>query len=253
MKLKSVFPLGMLVVGGAVGFGWRCMRAANSGDPSAAVAPTAVATSETNAEAEALRAKLTAMRQRIKELEAKIVARQDGDAETEVETYRQSQTEADKRPMDLGAQRLMYVMKLKEEDPKQFVYLTNRMDRTSRWQRQQAQVRIDYFKRADVTKMTETERAVHEDLLACQEALGRIGEIGGIWDRSAEVENACVAEKREIKDRLQDLYHAEARTLVRLKALELGYTPDDSEEIAESVAGLLQATYNATEYTGMVD
>lgn len=242
----------MLVVGGAVGFGWRCARQTAPVESAVPAVACAAAQADEKASAEeALKTKLAAMRQRIKELEAKIVARRQGDAE--VETYRQPLAEADKKPVDLGAQRLMNIMKLKAEEPKQFVYLTNRMVRTARWQRQQAQVRVDYFKRADVTKMTDAERAVHEELLTCQETLGLIGEIGGVWDRSAEVENACIAEKREIQERIQDLYHAEARTLVRLKALDLGYTPDDSEEIAESVAGLLQATYNTTEYIGQLD
>ena len=264
MLKNYILPVGLLAAGFAVGVGLKRLgpdRApvpAQGGEVAAEKpAPVADATGER-------RAKLEAMRERIKELEAKLAARKNGDAEEEVASIRKAAFDATNGlskaelaktwpPKDYGAYRLEMIMRTRDEDPKQFTYMTNNMDRTSRWQRQQAGVRLEYFKRADVSKMTEEERAVHEDLLGCQEALMRIGEVNGIWDRSAEIENARREEDKDIKSRLVDLYQAEARTLVRLKALDLGYAEGDAEEIAESVSGLLKATYNQNEWIGKMD
>lgn len=264
MLKNYILPVGLLAAGFAVGVGLKRLGPdqapvpAQGGEVAAEKpAPVADATGER-------RAKLEAMRERIKELEAKLAARKNGDAEEEVASIRKAAFDATNGlskaelaktwpPKDYGAYRLEMIMRTRDEDPKQFTYMTNNMDRTSRWQRQQAGVRLEYFKRADVSKMTEEERAVHEDLLGCQEALMRIGEVNGIWDRSAEIENARREEDKDIKSRLVDLYQAEARTLVRLKALDLGYAEGDAEEIAESVSGLLKATYNQNEWIGKMD
>lgn len=263
MNLKHFVLIALFATGGGVGYGLRFVRNGCMDGPvdSAHEIESACADEEAASNSRAS-TRLDAMRRRIEELEAKIVARQSGDAEAEVESIRKARFEATngvekatvaKLPHDLGAYRLEYVMKLKAEDPRQFTHYTNTSVRSSRWQKNQAKVRFDYFSRADVTKMTEDERAVHEELLACQEALGRIAEIRAVWDRSAEVENAVYDEEREIKSRIVDLYQTEARTLVRLKALDLGYSDDDADEIAESVSGLLKATYNSTEYIGQMD
>lgn len=259
MKAKHVLPVILLALGVAAGVGSRRFGSENASVPVGPATEAADGAAAKSAdEAEAAKGRLAAMRLRIRDLEAKIAACKDADAgQDEIEqdaTNDISNAEAvANRPQDLGKSRLEQIMRLKREEPKQFVFRTNDMMRTSRWQKQQAQVRVEYFKRADVSKMTARERAIHEELIGCEEALGRIGEIGGIWDRSAEVENACVAEKKDIKSRIVELYQAEARTLVRLKALELGYSEADTEEIAESVSGLLKATYNTTEYIGKMD
>lgn len=250
LKMKLVFPVLFLVVGAAAGYGVRRAAFARA-DGSAPAASVDAAPKAVESESARTTARLDAMRKRIRELEALCKARGEAAAEAEKPA---EETPADaKQPLDLGAHRLAYVMKLKAEDPRQFTHYTNTAVRSARWKKNQAKVRIDYFGRADVTKMTEDERAVHEELLASQEALGRIAEIGAIWDRSAEVENAVREEETEIESRIVDLYQAEARTLLRLKALDLGYSGDDAAEIAESVSGLLKATYNSTEYIGQMD
>lgn len=255
MKMKLAFPVVFLAVGMAAGYGVRRAAFARA-DGSAPAASVDAAPKAVESESARTTARLDAMRKRIRELEALCKARGEAvsEAKAPADETPADATPADaKRPLDLGAHRLAYVMKLKAEDPRQFTHYTNTAVRSARWKKNQAKVRIDYFGRADVTKMTEDERAVHEELLASQEALGRIAEIGAIWDRSAEVENAVREEETEIESRIVDLYQAEARTLLRLKALDLGYSGDDAAEIAESVSGLLKATYNSTEYIGQMD
>ena len=195
MKTKFILSVGLLALGGAAGYGFRTLShdCACAESPVVCPAEQPVATPAPGADAVTAKDKLAAMRARIKELEAKIAARKNGDAEAEVESIRKaafdvtnglSKAEIAKtwppKDYDFGASRLEMIMRMRDEDPKQFNYMTNNMDRMSRWQRQQDGVRLEYFKRADVSKMTEAERAVHEDLLACQEALVRIGEINGI-------------------------------------------------------------------------
>lgn len=263
MKSKCLILIVLFALGVGVGCGLRFLqngRADGSADSAHGIGAARV-DGEAAPDSRAT-ARLDSMRRRIEVLEAKIAARRGGDAEAELESIRKARFEATngvgkaavaKLPHDFGAYRLEYVMKLKSEDPRQFAHYTNTSVRSSRWQKNQAKVRFDYFNRADVTKMTEDERAVHGELLAIQEALGRIAEIRAAWNRSAEVENAVHEEEREIESRIVDLYQAEARTLVRLKALDLGYSDDDAEEIAESVSGLLKATYDSTEYIGQMD
>lgn len=248
MKTSHVFSVVLFVCGVAAGYCYRVAKADSANDADvvasgAEVEPPAPPVVEPSSEN-----RIAAMRRRVDELESKIAARPGDDDKAQVETPAVGSGQ-----VDLGAHRLEYILRLQAEDPRQFARLTNDMVRGSRWQKQQAQVRFDYFSRADVTKMSDDERAVHEELLACQEAIGRIGEIGGIWDRSAEVENARREERNEIESRIVDLYQREARTLLRLKALRLGYAEDDAEEIAESVSELLKATYNSTEYIGKAD
>lgn len=255
---NSLLLVVLAALGGAAGYGVRTVCATCP----CATAKTAAAAKAESGAAEAAAAhkdKAAAMRRRIKELEAKLAARRDGEegageASDKADSAGSSESgQGDSRQLRQSEFRLANLMKLKEENPAQFVSTTNHSCSMCRWQQQQAKVRFDYFSRADVSKMTDAERAVHEELLGCQEALGQIAEIGSVWDRSAEIEDARTAADRDIESRIVDLYQAEARTLVRLKALELGYTPDDSEEIAESVSGLLKATYNTTRYIGKMD
>lgn len=204
------------------------------------------------------------LRARVKELEAKIAARKSGDAEKEVaeikakrfaETNDVSWVEDDpsvQKP-SLGAQRLETLMRMRDEDPKQFTHTTNRIVRMGKWKKQQAERRLAYLNTLDTSKMTEDEKLVHDELVECQRSLADLSEISKVWDRPAEVEDARSAEERLINDNIVRLYQSEAKTIIRLKAAEMGFTGDDSEEIADTIAGLLKATYNSTQYTGEAD
>ena len=256
---RIFFGAVLFAAGGVAGWAWGCR--AKRPSPAVAERPAEAETCSAAASkpsvADARRARVEALRNRVADLEAKLAAAKSGTPS--------EPSDANKAPADaavaeaaapkktVGQSRLEYLLKIQVEEPEQFAHVTNTIVRSSRWQRRQAEARIEYLNRADVSLMTDDERAVHEELLGVQEALLRIAGIQSVWDRPAEVEDAVVAEKRVIEERIVELNAAEARTLVRLEALRLGYASDDTEEIADAVSSVLEASFNGTQYTGQAD
>ena len=234
MRLGSVIAgVGLLVLGGFGGY-----LLAPRAESSVAEKPQSAEVPKKAIDDRGEFASLKALRARIRDLEARLVAK-DG------EMVAATNVLAANRPPELRRENFRERLeRLKMDDPARYAQITNNMAQWRRRRAEQQEARMEFLTSVDTSRMSSAAKGVHASL---QRYATEREEI----ERQLQNENLTDDERHELFERMHEanrqvmaLNGVERQNLIEETAKNLGFEGDDVKDIAATMQEIIRATDN---------
>ena len=200
-------------------------------------------------------ATIKALRAKIVELEAKLAKgeRKPADEDDAVKhgEDRREGARRDHKPMSPKEWR----EKMKKDNPEQYAKMTNHMARMRRERLERAQKKVDFLSSIDTSRMSASTRKTHDelkDLIAKREEMDQKMHVAMESDEeiSDEDRRAFFDEMRQTDDRIRELNAKERDNLMVETVKNLGFSEEESGEVAEAFQEIIENTEGGWNPTG---